>query len=137
MITMHKRQGFNLVECLIACTLICGMAVALFGVWEMHAKATAQTRDYVIGAALAEQEMENCLSLGYTVTNSTQDYSINHIVENVTIPRTFHAKTEVYPIVTSATSGMKLVNVTVYWDDPGSKTGNHTVHLTTQLSWEG
>lgn len=146
-----QRRGFNLVECLIACSLISAMSIALFGVWEMHSKGAATSRDYIVGSALAEQEMENCLSRGYTVANDSADYGVNHTVENVSLVRTYHVKAEVFPIYTwpdsglpapppapsTITSGLKIVNVTVYWEDPWSSSGNHSVHLTTTLSWEG
>lgn len=130
------RRGFSIIEALIACTLISGIAVCLFGVWAMHAKATAHSRDMMVASAWAEQVMEGELAKGYTAENDTlvHTFSVTHIVADVPINREYLYRVYVQDGATPTAPGLKTVRVEVAWEEGGQW---RTWHIVTQLSWQG
>lgn len=131
------RRGFSIAECLIAAVLLCGMAVALFGCWAMHAKATAQSREAMVATFWGEQVMEEKLSQGYTCKTdaaANPPFLAKHIVENQEIYTEFYYRTYVTDNPTPTNPGLKTVTVQVDWEHSGQW---KTVRLITRLGWQG
>lgn len=130
------KRGFSIAEALIACVLISGIAVSLFGVWAMHAKATAHGRDMMVASAWAEQVMEGELAKGYTAENDTgvQTFRVTHIVADVPIDREYLYRVYVTDGATATAPGLKSVRVEVAWEEGGQW---HSWYVTTRLSWQG
>lgn len=130
------KRGFSIAESLIACTLLCGMAVCLFGVWAMHAKASGHSQDMLVASAWAEQVMEGELAKGYTCRDDglpPAKFSVTHIVADQPIQREYLWKVYVVD-PTVAEPGLKQVRVEVAWEHGGQW---RTWHVVTQMSWQG
>jgi len=130
------RRGFTLIEALIGCTLVSGIAVSLFGVWAMHAKASAHSRDMMVASAFAEQVMEGELSKGYT---SEQEptfgvFTVTHVVDDQPIATDYRHRIYVMDSSDPTLPGVKTVRVEVAWEHGGQW---RSYFLTTQLSWQG
>jgi len=130
-----KKRAFSIAEALIACTLMSGIAVSLFGVWMMHAKASDHSRDMMVASAWAEQLMEGELSKGYTSTEEiyVQTFTVKHIVADQKIDKEYRYKVYVTDPNVGA-PGLKKVRVEVCWEHQGQW---RTWFLVTQLSWQG
>ena len=131
------RRGFSIAECLIAAVLLCGMAVCLFGVWAMHARATAQSREVLVATYWAEQVMEEKLSQGYTVkedTASNPPFLAQHIADGQEINTEYYYRTYVQDNPTTNNPGLKTVTVEVAWEH--GKTWK-SIHIVTRLGWQG
>ncbi|MBS2036536.1 hypothetical protein JST97_16205 [bacterium] len=131
------RRGFSIAECLIAAVLLCGMAVALFGVWAMHAKASAQSREAMVATFWGEQVMEEKLSQGYTVKSdlyANPPFVAKHIVDGQDVQTLFYYRTYVADNPTPTNPGLKTITVEVAWEHAGSW---KSVRLLTRLGWQG
>ncbi|MBX3169483.1 MAG: type II secretion system protein [Candidatus Eremiobacteraeota bacterium] len=130
------RRGFSLAESLIACTLVSGIAVALFGVWAQHARAAAHSRDMMVASAFAEQVMEGELSKGYTSEEepTVGVFTVTHLVDDQPIVTEYRHRIYVQESTDPALPGFKTVRVEVAWEHSGSW---HSFSLRTQLSWQG
>lgn len=133
---MGCRRGFSVAEALIACVLITLIAIAMFGVWAMHAKATSANRDMVVASAWAEQRMEEQLAKGYTAATepAVGQFKVAHVVEDVPIEVVYFHRVYVTDNPDPANPGLKSVRVEVSWEHGGQW---RTVHLVTRLSWQG
>jgi Tfp pilus assembly protein PilV len=132
----RRKSGFNIAEVLIACVLICTIAVSLFGVWAWHARATAQSRDFIIASSFAQQWMEGAMSAGYTASNiSSTPILVNETVAGTQITHLYnYAVNTSLQYTNDGNSALRLVTVYVWWDD---QVGTHTLNVTSRLSWEG
>lgn len=131
------RRGFSIAECLIAAVLLCGIAVSLFGVWAMHARATAQSRETLVATFWAEQVMEEKLSQGYTVqadTTTNLPFMAKHVADDQVFDTAFYYQTYVTDNPTPDNPGLKTVTVEVAWEHGGKW---KSVRLVTRLGWQG
>ncbi len=126
----------SIVEALIACVLISGISIALFGVWAMHAKATAHTRDMLVAESWARQLMEEQLSKGYETVGSepAAPFVIKHIEADVVHYREYYYATYITDTATPINPGLKRVVVQVQWEE--QNIWKH-FRLVTDLSWQG
>jgi len=133
---MVVKRGFSIAEALIACTLVSGIAVCLFGVWAMHAKATNHSRDMLVASAWAEQLMEGELSKGYTAVSdpAVQSFHVTHIVADQAVDKEYVYRVYVTDSNNPTAPGLKTVRVEVCWEHQGQW---RTWHVVTQLSWQG
>lgn len=133
-----KSRGFSLAEALIACALLCGISVCLLGVWGVHARATAQSRDLLVASAWAEQQMEEKLSRGYTVKTELhtehENFKVKHVVEDLEIINEYRYATYVTDYAEPTNPGLKHVTVEVAWEHGGKW---KSIKVTTRLSWQG
>ena len=131
------RRGFSIAECLIAAVLLCGISVCLFGVWAMHARASAQSRETLVATFWAEQVMEEKLSQGYTVQEDTAanpPFIAKHIADDQVLDTAFYYRTYVTDNPIPTNPGLKTVTVEVAWEH-GSKW--KSIRLVTRLGWQG
>jgi hypothetical protein len=134
---MPKPRGLSIAEVLLATTLLAGMAVSLFGVWALHARATAQSREQLTAGCWADQVMEEALSQGYTVTNQTvpnPPFRMAHIVEGERIYSDYYYRTYVDENPTPTNPGLKDVTVEVWWQHGDQW---RSIKLVTRLGWQG
>ena len=141
MVAARKKRGISVAESLIACVLISGIAVALFGVWAMHAKAVGSTRDLLVAEALCRQWMETAVSRGYTITDEsphttppTAPFIATHYEADREITREYFFGTYYQDGATATNPGVREVKVEVDWEHGGK--WRH-VELHTRLSWQG
>lgn len=113
------------------------MAVCLFGMWAMHARATAQSRETLVATFWAEQVMEEKLSQGYTVQQDTAanpPFLAKHIADDQEISTAFYYRTYVLDNTTPSNPGLKTVTVEVAWENQGKW---KSLRLSTRLGWQG
>lgn len=132
------KRGFSIAESLIACALLSGMAVCLFGVWAMHSKASGHSQDMLVASAWAEQVMEGELAKGYTskqTANPPETFRVTHFVGDVPIAKEYLWKVYVQdPDPLAPVPGLKQVRVEVSWEHGGQW---RTWHVCSQMSWQG
>jgi hypothetical protein len=112
------------------------IAIAMFSVWALHAKATNANRDMVVASAWAEQRMEEQLAKGYTAATepTVGIFKVVHIVEDNPIEVVYRHRVYVTDNPDPANPGLKSVRVEVAWEHGGQW---RKVHLVTRLSWQG
>jgi Tfp pilus assembly protein PilV len=139
-----RRSGISIAESLIACVLISGISVALFGVWALHAKATAHGRNMMVAEAWARQLMEEQLSKGYETADQYgfDPIRIKHIEADQIIYSDYWYGTYLQDNTASdfvdpanpGNPGLKKIRVIVNWEEQGQW---KEFKLVTELSWQG
>ena len=61
-----RKSGFSLLEIILGCMLFSTVLVYLASVWGLHARTIGATRSRMIATFIAGQEVENCITVGYS-----------------------------------------------------------------------
>lgn len=68
-----NRQGFNLLEVIVASFLFAGISISFLGVWGMQVRAVEKSRHLLVATYLAEDIMETAISEGYEQLTVSED----------------------------------------------------------------
>lgn len=133
------RRGFNLLEVILAVVIFSTATVGLTGVWMMHARSVAKSRNIMIATHLAEQLMETCVAQGWEVQPVPQSDATRIMMKMVlnSVPLETEFRYEVTVRTENPTNvkiGIKHVKVRVYWDDDTGK--DRRVFLETLVYWQ-
>lgn len=132
-----KRRGFYLLEMILALFLFATIAYPLLNVFLNYYRTSGKSRAALVGSHLAEQIMENQLSLGWQAVSNTPPPSvITYITDGEEIPVTYNSDVVVADLSDPDPTavGMKHVVVTVTWTDT---TGDRMIELESLLYWGG
>lgn len=110
------RSGFTMVEVLVAMAFFVAFFLVVLGTWLLNARAASQARAVVVATHLAEQPMENCLSLGFAGAAPRQDVSAVPVDPFGSVPPLQFTTSG---SVTARSSTVKDVLVDVRWQEGG------------------
>lgn len=68
---MTKRQGFTLIEVLVACAVFVALLLLLLDAWAQSARATTQARHQAAALGIAREQMDYLVSLPFDTAVST------------------------------------------------------------------
>lgn len=146
---LHRNaRGLSLLETLLATFMFVTVMIAMMDVWVAHARALDKSQGQEVASMLAQQVMEQELTLGYQAVNVTipAPYIIQRTMRGVVDSEVFNYTvsaqpptvypngpgTEGYDLPTLITSGYpagpayQVIVVNVTWFD---STGNHTLMM--------
>lgn len=67
-----RKSGFSLLEIVLGCVLFSTILVYMAGIWGIHARTIGQSRSRMIATFIAGQEVENCITVGYSGVESLE-----------------------------------------------------------------
>lgn len=136
---MKRREGgLSLLELIFAAFIFAGLVTLLSGIWVLHARAQRQTGLLLVAGDLADLEMNRALGQGFhDVTPFTGSYSQTWEANGQTIEHVFATNVEVFDLLNSSSPlPMKLVRVTVTYEDPQSNAGKKSFSVDSVLANE-
>lgn len=68
----RRREGFNLLEVIVAAFIFSVVAIAFLGVWGQQARALEKSRHVMVATFLAEQLVEETMAGGYQLAKVTK-----------------------------------------------------------------
>lgn len=108
-----KKQGFSLIELLIACVLLTIGIVGLINAFSIGFSEKLQAKQYALAKNLAEEKLEEIRNLSYSAIVSEARSSVSGFVDfdrEVSV-------TDTEPIV----PGLKQVQIDVFWQAKGGE----------------
>jgi hypothetical protein len=128
---MRRRPlGHNLLEMIIACFIFSTVAIGLTTVWIQHSRTMERAGGRMVGQFLANEIMEECIAAGYdkvdALVGARPDMVMKEVVRDAPKAVTYTATVEVSPATTPDGLAIKVVKVTVYWDEQSFSTTART-----------
>lgn len=122
---MRVKNGFSLLEIVIATFIFLLMVTTLSSMFAVHARAQMRSGNLLVAADLADLEMERTLALGYHDAHATTGtYTQTWEVRGVPVTHTYTTRVNItviidptIPVGGGYLPGFKVVEVTVEYDD--------------------
>lgn len=134
----YRARGLSLLEIIFASFIFASLVTLLSGIWVLHARAQRQTGLMLVASDLADLEMNRALAAGYhDLKGSTGQYSQTWETNGQTIDHNFISEVEVFEIdEVDSNLQMKLVRVTVAYEEAGSQKGKKSLTLDSVIANE-
>ncbi len=121
-----RASGHNLLEVIVASTILCTMVVFMLGLWSLYHSALNQSKNRLVATSLARSVLEQRVAGGYgsltmilnspQVQTTTSRSQVRGRFVNVDFKTTFLAKDS------ALTPDLRNLQVTVEWtEDSGPK----------------
>lgn len=134
----HQARGLSLLEIVFASFIFASLVTLLSGIWVLHARAQRQTGLMLVAGDLADLEMNRALATGYhDIQASTGSYSQTWETNGQVVTHEFTSQVSVFEIdETDSALQMRLVRVTVTYEEAGTQRGKHSLTLDSVLANE-
>ena len=127
--SQQRRVGFSLLEIIMGCMLFSTILIYLASIWGIHARTIGSTRSRMVATFIAGQEVENCITVGYSGVDALAALQWQYQTVTTTIRGVKESVQYAYKIETKATTDpeikgqLKVVRVRVVFPE-GSGLGN-------------
>ncbi len=125
-----RKAGFSLLEIILGCMLFSTVLVYVASIWGLHARTVGATRSRMIATFIAGQEVENCITVGYSGVDALaalqwQYQTITTTIRGVPESIRYSYKIETQPCTDSELKGqLKAVRVRVVFPENSNNLGN-------------
>lgn len=125
-----RKAGFSLLEIILGCMLFSTVLVYVASIWGLHARTVGQTRSRMIATFIAGQEVENCITVGYSGVDALAALNWQYQVITTTIrgvPESirYAYKIETRPCTETELKGqLKAVRVRVVFPESSNNLGS-------------
>lgn len=132
---MFKRNGFSLVETVIAAFIFITTVAGILSVWTAHSRGIAKARMVLVANELSEQLMEECVAarfqnvelLSDAVTGPKPPVEIDFMIKNRPLKAVFYPNVTVVDRLTVGLEVViKEVRVEIEWTDSTNATGDRS-----------
>ena len=123
---MKKEKGFSLIELLISMTILAFGMLAVGGMQITSSKGGFSSNNVTTATILAQSKLEELKRLSYTDSSLASGKHNEELLPGPTLPKSDFSFSRVCDIA-DISSTMKVITVTVRWDDAGE----HSIKLTT------
>ena len=127
--SQQRRVGFSLLEIIMGCMLFSTILIYLASIWGLHARTIGATRSRMVATFIAGQEVENCITVGYSGVDALaelqwQYQTVTTTIRGVQESVQYAYKIETRPAINPEIQGqLKVVRVRVIFPE-GSGLGN-------------
>lgn len=125
-----RKSGFSLLEIILGCMLFSTILVYLASIWGLHARTIGQSRSRMVATFIAGQEVENCITAGYSGVDSMaqlqwQYQTITTTIRGIPESIQYAYKIETQPCNDPEIKGqLKAVRVRVVFPESSGQAGN-------------
>ncbi len=137
---MKAKRGFSLMEILLGSVIFATVIVYLAAIWGMHARTIGHARTRMLATFIAQQQIEYCLTLGYSGVDlqaslNWQKQTVTTTIKGVAQSVDYEYKIETQPHTDPLLAGrLKVVKVRVKFAEDSKLGGKSEIVYDTLVS---
>ena len=126
----QPRGGFSLLEIILGSILFSTIVIYLASIWGIHARTVGATRSRMVATFIAGQEVENCITVGYSGVEALANLQWQYQTVTTTIRGVPESVQYAYKVETRPCSDpeiksqLKAVRIRVVFPENSKNLGN-------------